>query len=156
MPLSLSLTPLCTFTHTHTHSPTADLGPPSSPCAEETLLFLPIKAILSSTCFIAQPLLWLNLGPIILTFNYPTVNLLFFFHPHLRTCLLIWREGKGGRERGREKHWCEREASIGCLSYVPWLGTDPATQARALIGIELATFQFTGRCSNQLSHTCQG
>ena len=29
-------------------------------------------------------------------------------------------EGKGGREG--EKHWCEREALIGCLLYVPLQG----------------------------------
>ena len=31
------------------------------------------------------------------------------------------------REEGREKHRCEREASIGCLQYVPESGIEPTT-----------------------------
>ena len=50
--------------------------------------------------------------------------------PHLRMCLLILERGEG-REREGEKHQCEREASISCLSHVPQLGTEPATQACA-------------------------
>ena len=38
------------------------------------------------------------------------------------------------REGERERHRCEKETSIGCLSYVPQPGTEPATQARALTG----------------------
>ena len=37
-------------------------------------------------------------------------------------CLLILE-----REEGREKHRCERETSIGCLPYMPWLGIRPTT-----------------------------
>ena len=36
-------------------------------------------------------------------------------------------------ERGRKNHQCERETSIGCLPYTPWLGIEPATQVCALI-----------------------
>ena len=48
------------------------------------------------------------------------------------------------REREKEKHWCERETSIGCLPYVLWLGIKPPTCWCA------------GWCSNQLSHTGKG
>ena len=37
------------------------------------------------------------------------------------------REGEGEREREREMETYEREASIRCLLYVPWLGMEPAT-----------------------------
>ena len=46
--------------------------------------------------------------------------------------IFIFREGKGGREG--EKHPCERETSIGCLSCATQLGMEPKTQARALTG----------------------
>ena len=48
----------------------------------------------------------------------------FIFYLHLRTYLLILERGE---ERVREKHWCERDRLIGCLSYAPGLGTEPAT-----------------------------
>ena len=61
----------------------------------------------------------------------------YFLNPHPRICLLILeREEK----REREKHQCERETSIGCLSYTPRQGIEPAT------------FWCMGWCSNQLSH----
>ena len=40
------------------------------------------------------------------------------FSSHPRTCLLLSERREGG-EREEEKPWCEREASIGCLSYAP-------------------------------------
>ena len=43
-----------------------------------------------------------------------------------RFYLFIFREGKGGRKRGREISLC------GCLLHAPLLGTWPATQACAL------------------------
>ena len=56
-----------------------------------------------------------------------------------------------------EKHLWEREISIGCLSYMPQTGIEPATQARALTGIELVTFLFIGRHKPpQVSHTGLG
>ena len=42
----------------------------------------------------------------------------FIFIPLLRTCLLILERGEG-RERKGAPHQCERETSIGCLSYPP-------------------------------------
>ena len=36
--------------------------------------------------------------------------------------------------REGEKHLCERETSIGCSSYMPQLGTRPATKVCALTG----------------------
>ena len=52
--------------------------------------------------------------------------LLKLVHFLKRFYLFIFREGKGGRERGRETSIC------GCLSRTPPLGTWPATQACAL------------------------
>ena len=58
------------------------------------------------------------------------VLLMYFLNSiyFLRFYLLIFRE------RGREgdKHWCDRETLIGCLSYVPWLGIQSAIQVCAL------------------------
>lgn len=46
-----------------------------------------------------------------------------------------------------------RETSIDCLLYAP---PEPATQACALLGIELATFQVAGGHPIKLNHTGQG
>ena len=69
---------------------------------------------------------------------------------HPRICLLIL-ESEEGREK--EKHWCERDTSIGCLLFCSPtrerthnLGTCPDWESN------LQSFWCTGRCSNQLSH----
>ena len=79
----------------------------------------------------------------------------FFLNPHLRTCLLIFIERGERRERERsinvkEKHqsvascMCRDQGPNPQLRHVPWLR------------IESTALWFTGRCSNQLSHTGQG
>ena len=85
-------------------------------------------------------------------FFLPWQETLFFFflNYHLRIYLPIldkedWECVCGGEREGEgetkgERHHRERETWIGCLPYVP----QP--------GMELATFWYTGRCSNQLSH----
>ena len=56
--------------------------------------------------------------------------------------LFIFGEG-GGRTRGRGTSLCERHMDLLPLERQhPQLGTWPTTQACALTGIELATFQF--------------
>ena len=50
----------------------------------------------------------------------------------------LFLEEEGGRERGTE-------TSVGSLSNVPLPGTEPATQASALTGIEPVTFWFAGQ-----------
>ena len=58
-----------------------------------------------------------------------------------------------GRQEGEgEKHWCERETSIGCLSYVPWLGTEPATLACVLTWNQTDDLLVCRRTPIQLSH----
>ena len=63
----------------------------------------------------------------------------------------MYTERRREEEREGEKHRCERETSIGCLSYVPQLQAEPATQ-------ESSWWPFSpcGRVPNQLSHTYQG
>ena len=54
--------------------------------------------------------------------------------------IVYFRERGREGEREGEKHWCERETSIGCLLYAPdW---EPNLQPRHVpwLGIELATF----------------
>ena len=48
--------------------------------------------------------------------------------------LFIFREGKGGRRRGRETSMC------GCPSCAPYWGPRHVPQ----LGVELVTFLFTG------------
>ena len=66
------------------------------------------------------------------------------------------------RERGREgeregeKHQCEREILIGCLSDVPQLGTQPTTQACALTRNQTKDLSLRRMMSNQLIHSGQG
>ena len=45
---------------------------------------------------------------------------------------------------------------MGCLLYVPQLGTEPETQACALTGTQTLGPSFCGMTYNPLSHTGQG
>ena len=54
--------------------------------------------------------------------------------------LFIYLDWGRKGEREGEKHWCGRETVHGCLLYMPWLGSEPATQDVAWRGIELLTF----------------
>ena len=60
--------------------------------------------------------------------------------------LFIFREGKGGRKRGRET-WYVRETMIHCLCHAPNWGPGPQPKYVPWLGIELVTFQFPGRHS---------
>ena len=65
--------------------------------------------------------------------------------------LFIFREGKGGRKRGRETSMC------GCLSRPPpLLGTWAITQACALTGNRTSNPLVRRLTLNPLSHTSQG
>ena len=69
---------------------------------------------------------------------------------------LIFREkGREGERKG-EKHQCEREISIGCLPYVPQLGTKYATQACALTWNQTSDLSVCRMTPNKLCHTSQG
>ena len=65
-----------------------------------------------------------------------SVSVLFLAHfIYLFIYLFIyWERGQGRGKREGEKHRCERETSIGGLSYAPQQGIEPATQACALTG----------------------
>ena len=78
-------------------------------------------------------------------------NQIYFFKS-----LFIFREGGREGEREGEKHQCVRETSTDWLSYVPWLGTKLATQARALAGNQTSDLLSFWMTSTQLSHTGQG
>ena len=73
-----------------------------------------------------------------------------------RFYLFIFRERGREREREGEKHRCKRETSIGCLSYAPQPGTDPATQACALTRNETCNLLLFRIMSNPLIHAGQG
>ena len=60
----------------------------------------------------------------------------FVFNPHPRTHFHCFQ-----REGGRKKHRCKREASIGCLPYVPKPGIKPATQVCDLTRNRPTNFQ---------------
>ena len=70
--------------------------------------------------------------------------------------LFIFRDRGREGERGGKKHCCERETSIGCLSCVPWPGTEPVTQACALTRNQTGDLLLCGTMPNQMSHTGQG
>ena len=63
--------------------------------------------------------------------------LLFFW----RFYLFIFREGKGGRKRGKQTSMC------GCLSCTPYCGPGPQLRHMPWLGIEPVTLWFTGTCS---------
>ena len=62
------------------------------------------------------------------------------------------RDRERERERERRGRGRERETLISCLPHGPQLGTEPAAQVCAWLGIKPATFWCTGWSSNQLSH----
>lgn len=59
-------------------------------------------------------------------------------------------EGKGERE---QKHGCERETVISCLSYVPQLGIEPSTQSCAGTGNLTGNLSVHKMTDTQLSHS---
>ena len=59
----------------------------------------------------------------------------------LRFYLFIFREGKGGRKRGRETSLC------GCLLHTPYWGLGPQPRHVPWLGIESATLCFPGQHS---------
>ena len=72
---------------------------------------------------------------------------LFSFLKFINFLHCFQREGKGGREMGRERN-------IGCLSSTCLnQGSNPQSVPRP--GVKPATFHSTEQCSNQLSHTGQ-
>ena len=57
---------------------------------------------------------------------YCAFMLIYIFYPHSRTYSLIFRErGREGKREGEKLYG--RGTLIGCLSYAPQLGTEPAT-----------------------------
>ena len=82
--------------------------------------------------------------------KYHLLFLIYFFN----FIYLILKRG-GGSEREGEKHWCERETSISCLSFVPQPWTKSTTQACALTGNRTGDLSGHGTMLNQLSHTVQ-
>ena len=62
----------------------------------------------------------------------------------------------GERIREGEKHWCERETSVGCHCMCPDWGHNLQPRHVPWLGIEPMTFQFTGWESSHLRNNCQG
>ena len=67
----------------------------------------------------------------------------------------FWREGKGGRKRGRETSMCKRSINQLLLTR-PAPGTWPETQACALTGNQTGNLLVHRLALNPLSHTSQG
>ena len=76
-----------------------------------------------------------------------TVWSLSEFFLFLRFYLFIFREGKGGRKRGRETSIC------GCLLHAPDQGPGPQPRHAPWLGIKPVTCRLA---LNPLSHTSQG
>ena len=70
---------------------------------------------------------------------------IWHINPFFSKILLIFREGKGGRKRGRE-------TSMGCLLHIPTWGPGLQTQSCVLTG-DLLVHRLA---LNPLSHTSQG
>ena len=69
---------------------------------------------------------------------------------------ILGERGREGENKG-EKHQCERQTSISCLSHLPWLGTGPwsTTQACALTRNRTSNLLLYRLTPNQLSCTGQ-
>ena len=75
----------------------------------------------------------------------------YFFFLFKIFYLFVFRESV---KRGRETStW---ETSKHCLSYAPWLGTEPTTQACAVTRNQTCNLSLCRMTPNQLSHTGQG
>ena len=81
--------------------------------------------------------------------NFLSFFFSFFINPHPRTCLLIFgervREGEGEKPMW-DRNWLA--ASCTC----PNQGMNPQPRHVPPLGIKPTIFQFTGWCSNHLSH----
>ena len=88
--------------------------------------------------------IYFTLFPLYVRLNWHENN--FLLTPISKKILFIFREE--GRETGREgeKHWCEREKSIGCLFHPSWQGLDPQPRHMPWPGIEPTTLYFSEWC----------
>ena len=72
----------------------------------------------------------------------------------LRFYLFTFRER--GRVGEREKHWCERDTSVGCLSHNPIWGPSPQPRRVPWLALQPATCFLVRRPAlNPLSHASQ-
>ena len=95
-----------------------------------------------------------HIANLILGFIHSTVDSLEIIL-FLKKNLFIFRERAREGEREGEKHWCERESLIGCLSHTSNQGHGPQPKELPWLGIELLT-SICGMTFNPLSHTSQG
>ena len=70
--------------------------------------------------------------------------------------LTDFRERGMEEEKEGEKHQCERETLIGCLSYRPQPGTKPATQVCAVIGNQTGDLSAYQRMLPPTGQHCPG
>ena len=68
----------------------------------------------------------------------------FFLLPSFQDFIYLFLERGEETEREGEKHRCETETSIDCLSYMPQPTREPATQACALTGNRTTNLCFVG------------
>ena len=71
----------------------------------------------------------------------PESRMTFWF---LFVCLFVFREKRREGEREGEKHWCERETSIGCFLHTLERGLNPKPRHVLWTGIKPVTFCFKG------------
>ena len=70
--------------------------------------------------------------------------------------IFIFKEkGKEGEKEG-ERHQCEKETSIGCLSDAPQPVIEPTTPECALTGNQTGYLLGCGMTPTKMSHTDQG
>ena len=81
-----------------------------------------------------------------------TLGIIHFF---LILFIYIFRERGRKGEREGKKHQRERKTLISCLSYIPWLGNKPTTQACALTKNRTGNLSLCRTIPNQLSHVSQ-
>ena len=75
----------------------------------------------------------------------------------LRILFIFIFRGRGREEESEgEKHRCEKETMIGCLSHVAQPGIEATTQARALTRNRTSNLSLHSTSPKQLSHTGQG
>ena len=84
------------------------------------------------------------------------VSLLSIFNINFKDFIYLFLERRGKGKREGEKHQCERETSIGSLSYGPQLGTQTETQVLALTGNHTSHLSLCRMMPNQPRHAGQG
>ena len=147
--------------HYHTFDPLYPLCPPSPHILVNNILLFIIMSlflIVSLVCYILFCVPHISEITFFFLFclAYFTQHNTLKIYPFFKKVLFIFREGKGGRKRGRETSMCERHIDQQVASLPSQLGTWPATQVCPLAWNRTGDLLVHRTTCKPVSHTSQG